>query len=215
MRSQHRGMANPRKGRQRATLVLLAAMVAYPLPLPAAQPSGEPPLDFRHGLSQIPNYDLKCPADFPHFDYVNPDAPKGGMLVLSSTISFDTVSPIYKPVGFYRAYDHLIERGRRALTVTEPSAPPTASGFCPPPLDRRHAGVRRLLTEILRPDRAHHGRIRVPRHRFPKKPVPSNTQCRWQSQVVHFPQPKTAHISDAALDAIRERTSIDPAGQSV
>ena len=210
---KHRGMANPRKGRQRATLVLLAAMVAYPLP--AAQPSGEPPLDFRHGLSQIPNYDLKCPADFPHFDYVNPDAPKGGMLVLSSTISFDTVSPIYKPVGFYRAYDHLIERGRRALTVTEPSAPPTASGFCPPPLDRRHAGVRRLLTEILRPDRAHHGRIRVPRHRFPKKPVPSNTQCRWQSQVVHFPQLKTAHISDVALDAIRERTSIDPAGQSV
>ena len=36
--------------------------------------------------------------------------PKDGTLVLPSTISLDTVSPMYKPEGFYRAYDHLIER---------------------------------------------------------------------------------------------------------
>jgi hypothetical protein len=30
----------------------------------------------RHGLSVFG--DLKYPADFKHFDYVNPDAPKGG-----------------------------------------------------------------------------------------------------------------------------------------
>ena len=35
-------------------------------------------LEFRHGISQIPNYDLKYARDFPHLDYVNPDAPKGG-----------------------------------------------------------------------------------------------------------------------------------------
>ncbi len=32
----------------------------------------------------------KYPADFDHFDYVNPDAPKGGTLVLASTGTFDT-----------------------------------------------------------------------------------------------------------------------------
>ena len=91
---------------RRVASTLLATLVAYPLPLAAAEPS----LDFHHGVSQIPNYNLKYPPDFPHFDYVNPNAPKGGTLVLPSTIGFDTVSPMYKPEGFYRAYDHLIER---------------------------------------------------------------------------------------------------------
>jgi microcin C transport system substrate-binding protein len=31
----------------------------------------------RHGISSFG--DLKYPADFPHFDYVNPQAPKGGV----------------------------------------------------------------------------------------------------------------------------------------
>ncbi len=34
----------------------------------------------RHGLSIFG--DLKYAADFPYFDYVNPDAPKGGRFVL-------------------------------------------------------------------------------------------------------------------------------------
>ncbi len=33
--------------------------------------------------------DLKYPADFPHFNYVNPDAPKGGQITLSSRGTFD------------------------------------------------------------------------------------------------------------------------------
>lgn len=37
--------------------------------------------------------DLKYPADFKHFDYVNPDAPKGGELKLSSIGSFDNLNP--------------------------------------------------------------------------------------------------------------------------
>lgn len=50
----------------------------------------------RHGLSGFG--DLKYPTDFKHFEYVNPDAPKGGTLSLigprrgihstASTISF-------------------------------------------------------------------------------------------------------------------------------
>ncbi len=31
----------------------------------------------------------KYPADFKHFDYVNPDAPKGGLVRLSNTGTFD------------------------------------------------------------------------------------------------------------------------------
>ncbi len=37
--------------------------------------------------------DPKYPANFQHFDYVNPDAPKGGDLHLSSLGTFDTVNP--------------------------------------------------------------------------------------------------------------------------
>ena len=31
-------------------------------------------LEFHHGVSQIPNYELKYPRHFAHFDYVNLDA---------------------------------------------------------------------------------------------------------------------------------------------
>jgi microcin C transport system substrate-binding protein len=42
----------------------------------------------RHGLSAFG--DLKYPADFQHFDYVNPDAPKGGRLATLPTSSINT-----------------------------------------------------------------------------------------------------------------------------
>jgi microcin C transport system substrate-binding protein len=51
---------------------LLAIALAFLLIAPEAR------AEFRHGLSAFG--DLKYPADFKHFDYVNPDAPKGGRL---------------------------------------------------------------------------------------------------------------------------------------
>jgi len=42
----------------------------------------------RHGISVFG--DLKYPADFSHFDYVNPDAPKGGKLSLIGPVPRDT-----------------------------------------------------------------------------------------------------------------------------
>jgi microcin C transport system substrate-binding protein len=42
----------------------------------------------RHGLSAFG--DLKYPANFPHFDYVNPDAPKGGTIVTIGTLALQT-----------------------------------------------------------------------------------------------------------------------------
>lgn len=37
--------------------------------------------------------DVKYPPDFAHFDYVNPDAPKGGALRLNAIGSFDSLNP--------------------------------------------------------------------------------------------------------------------------
>ncbi|MEL6451693.1 MAG: extracellular solute-binding protein [Pseudomonadota bacterium] len=37
--------------------------------------------------------DLKYPEDYPHFDYVNPDAPKGGEISLGTVGTFDSLNP--------------------------------------------------------------------------------------------------------------------------
>lgn len=37
--------------------------------------------------------DLKYPADYTHFDYVNPDAPKGGEISLGVVGTFDSMNP--------------------------------------------------------------------------------------------------------------------------
>jgi microcin C transport system substrate-binding protein len=61
---------------------LAAAILA--LTLGAAAAAAEP----RHGLSVFG--DLKYPADFTHFDYVNPDAPKGGKMSLIGPSAIET-----------------------------------------------------------------------------------------------------------------------------
>lgn len=45
----------------------------------------------RHGVSMFG--DLKYPPNFTHFDYVNPDAPKGGFVKLGLTGTFDSLNP--------------------------------------------------------------------------------------------------------------------------
>src|SRR5690554_6666867 len=45
----------------------------------------------RHGYH--PFGVLRYPADFRHFDYVNPDAPKGGILRLAANGDFDSLNP--------------------------------------------------------------------------------------------------------------------------
>lgn len=59
-----------------------AAVVA--LMIAAGAASAEP----RHGISIFG--DLKYPSDFTHFDYVKPDAPKGGRMVLIGPTPMDT-----------------------------------------------------------------------------------------------------------------------------
>lgn len=65
---------------------LAAALLAACLAAPAL--ADEMP---RYGMSMYG--DLKYPPDFKHFEYVNPAAPKGGSIKLSSIGTFDTLNP--------------------------------------------------------------------------------------------------------------------------
>jgi microcin C transport system substrate-binding protein len=73
------------------SLKAFAAGVAISAVLGAAGPLAAQ--EFRHGLSTFG--DLKYPADFKHFDYVNPAAPKGGRFSTygGPLNSFDTFNP--------------------------------------------------------------------------------------------------------------------------
>ena len=71
-----------------AGLVLLAAL-ALTAPA-AADPTQNGPWHHATSLIGEPKY----PEGFKHYDYVNPDAPKGGVARLSAMGSFDTFNPI-------------------------------------------------------------------------------------------------------------------------
>ena len=64
---------------------------------------------------------VKYGAAFPHFDYVNPDAPKGGALKLASIGTFDTLNPFtlngVSANGLGLTYDTLMTR-----SLDEPSS---------------------------------------------------------------------------------------------
>jgi microcin C transport system substrate-binding protein len=71
-------------------LSVLAATAALLACAASAQATAEP----RHGLSVFG--ELKYPAGFQHFDYVNPDAPKGGRMITLGTggaNTFDNLNP--------------------------------------------------------------------------------------------------------------------------
>ena len=58
-----------------------------------------------HGYSYFG--DLKYPEDFAHFDYVNPDAPKGGEIALDASGTFDSMNP-YSRKGRAGAYSWMV-----------------------------------------------------------------------------------------------------------
>ena len=94
-------------------LVLLAFGAAPGQAEPAVKPK------VTHGLSLFG--DLKYGPDFQHFDYVNPNAPKGGTARLSSNGGFDSLNPFIakgRPDGrLMLTYDTLM-----APSLDEPSA---------------------------------------------------------------------------------------------
>jgi len=88
-----------------------ALLVVSALATPAlADPAQNGPWQHASSLLGEPKY----PADFKHFDYVNPDAPKGGLVRLYDLGSFNTFNPILpegEPAGgLGLVYEMLAER---------------------------------------------------------------------------------------------------------
>ncbi len=81
------------------TRTLILAFLAFAAPLQAS--AQETP--WRHALSLMG--DVKYPAGFKHFSYVNPNAPKGGLLRLGQDGNFDS-------------FNHIITRGSAAAGIT-------------------------------------------------------------------------------------------------
>ena len=77
-------------------IAALALLISMP---PATAQQGE----WRHGLSLMGS--PKYPADFKHFDYVNPAAPKGGLVRFGQDGSFDS-------------FNFVIPRGTAAAGIT-------------------------------------------------------------------------------------------------
>ena len=73
-------------GSKKSLVVALAVLSALSLPVKAQE------ANFQIGTSSIG--ELKYKPGFKRFDYVNPDAPKGGTLNLSTTGTFDTFNPL-------------------------------------------------------------------------------------------------------------------------
>ena len=68
-----------------------------------------------HGISAFG--ELKYPADFPHFDYVNPNAPKGGTISFRGTLASQTFDSLNNFIlqgepaqGLWHIYDTLLVR---------------------------------------------------------------------------------------------------------
>jgi microcin C transport system substrate-binding protein len=78
------------------TGILAAAAPALgrlaPSALAQEPPAAAPEPQWRHGLGLLdePRY----PADFKHFDYVNPGAPKGGVVRMSARGTYDNFNPV-------------------------------------------------------------------------------------------------------------------------
>ena len=80
-------MVAPRRILFIAPIALLGAAAAAAVPSGASTAAPA----FQHGVSFFGEF--KYPPNFEHFDYVNPDAPKGGTLVLATHVSWNSFTP--------------------------------------------------------------------------------------------------------------------------
>ena len=102
----------------RMILLSLALVIAVAAPA-ASDPTAIP----AHGIAM--HGDTKYGPDFKHFDYVNPDAPKGGTVTLAGLGSFDSLNPFIvkgqAAIGIGGIYD--------TLTVSSADEPFTHYGL--------------------------------------------------------------------------------------
>lgn len=83
------------------------------------QPVSSIELEYQHGISLL--HELKYPADFEHFEYADPDAPKGGRIVLSTTapiVNFNGARGPELPnaMGLGRTFERLLIRSADELS---------------------------------------------------------------------------------------------------
>lgn len=116
---------------RRAFLAGAGAVIAAPL-LPSSIFAASPTGQKLHGLSAFG--DLKYPVDFKHFDYVNPDAPKGGSFNFSppnwvfnqNTQTFNTLNTFVArgdaPPRMEMCFDSLMTGAQMTGALDEPDA---------------------------------------------------------------------------------------------
>ncbi|HEY7139849.1 MAG TPA: extracellular solute-binding protein [Methylomirabilota bacterium] len=101
----------PGRGRVLGSLGALLVLAGLSLVLPglASPQAAGAKASTAHGFSMYG--DLKYPAGFSHFQYVNPEAPKGGDVKLAAIGTFDTLNPFVlkgvPAVGLGGAFDTL------------------------------------------------------------------------------------------------------------
>ncbi len=76
-----------------------------------------------HGFNEYG--DLKYPPDFPHLDYVNPDAPLGGEISVSTNGTFDSMNPYATLSGSPGALSSVIWE-----TILTPTSDEVGSSYC-------------------------------------------------------------------------------------
>jgi microcin C transport system substrate-binding protein len=79
-----------------AAALAVPAVTGLPAVSPAQAQSAATPHTWKHGLSLFG--DLKYPETFKRFDYVNADAPKGGVARLGAIGTFDNFNPVVSGV---------------------------------------------------------------------------------------------------------------------
>jgi microcin C transport system substrate-binding protein len=142
----------------RAIGILLLALLGLPAGPAAAQPAGAK-VTAAHGFSMYG--DLKYPAGFRHFQYVNPEAPKGGDVKLAAVGTFDTLNPFVlkgvPSVGLGSVFDTLTvqsddepfsEYGLIAETIETP-ADRTWVAFTLRPQARFHDGSPITVEDVI------------------------------------------------------------------
>jgi microcin C transport system substrate-binding protein len=98
-----------RRALRRLAVSALALVALLALGRDAALQAADSRVTTVHGLSLFGN--LKYPPTFKHFDYVNPDAPKGGEVRLAAIGTFDSLNPFVlkgvSAVGIGQIFDTL------------------------------------------------------------------------------------------------------------
>jgi microcin C transport system substrate-binding protein len=128
---------------------LWRALAAAGLFLALGSPAGaDSPVHVTHAIAM--NGEPKYGPDFKHLDYVNPDAPKGGIVRFAAIGSFDTFNPFtlkgtvaagagapFETLLVSTADEAFSEYGLIAESIEMPEDPPGSSSRCGP----RRAGT--------------------------------------------------------------------------